>query len=59
MALKKRDKWEFYTDGKSEHRWRRVAPNGKIVGVSTEGYKNFTDCLANARRNRHRGWGKR
>jgi hypothetical protein len=33
-----------------EWRWRRVAPNGEIVGASTEGYKRKVDCLANAKR---------
>lgn len=47
------DKWEFYKDSSDEWRWRRTASNGKIVGASTEGYKNRSDCEANARRN---GW---
>ncbi len=47
------DRWEFYTDPKGEWRWRRVAPNGNIVGSSSESYKNRADCEANARRN---GW---
>lgn len=34
-------------------RWRRIAPNGRIVGASTEGYANISDCQDNARRN---GW---
>jgi len=29
------DKWEFYTDKKDEHRWRRTASNGNIVGAAT------------------------
>ncbi|MFD2586141.1 YegP family protein [Croceitalea marina] len=45
------DKWEFYKDKKKEWRWRRTAPNGDIVGASTEGYKNKSDCIANAKRN--------
>ena len=44
------DKWRFYEDKAGEYRWRRTAPNGKIVGASSEGYKNQDDCLANARR---------
>ncbi|MBW1649754.1 MAG: DUF1508 domain-containing protein [Deltaproteobacteria bacterium] len=48
-----KDKVEFYEDKKEEWRWRRTASNGKIVGASTEGYKNKSDCEANARRN---GW---
>lgn len=47
------DKWEFYQDKQGLWRWRRIAPNGQIVGASTEGYKNKADCEANARRN---GW---
>lgn len=47
------DKWEFYTDARNEWRWRRRAANGEIIGASTEGYKNRSDCEANARAN---GW---
>ncbi len=47
------DKWEFYKDPEKYWRWRRTAPNGNIVGASTEGYTNKADCLGNARRN---GW---
>ncbi len=35
-----KDKWEFYQDSSSEWRWRRIASNGKIVGASSQGYKN-------------------
>jgi uncharacterized protein YegP (UPF0339 family) len=45
------DKWEIYKDNAGEWRWRRTASNGSIVGASTEGYKNKSDCIANARRN--------
>jgi len=50
----KRDKWEFYKDNnksKPEWRWRRTAPNGRIVGASTEGYHNKSECFDNAIRN--------
>jgi outer membrane protein OmpA-like peptidoglycan-associated protein len=47
------DKWEIYKDGENQWRWRRTAPNGNIVGASTEGYVNKADCEGNARRN---GW---
>jgi uncharacterized protein YegP (UPF0339 family) len=46
-----KDRWEFYLDKKGEFRWRRIAPNGNIVGASTEGYKLEEDCVANAIRN--------
>ncbi|WP_169567401.1 DUF1508 domain-containing protein [Sneathiella limimaris] len=52
--LGKDDKWEFYKDNnarKPEWRWQRTAPNGRIVGASTEGYHNKSDCLDNAIRN--------
>lgn len=44
------DKWEVYqaNDG---WRWRRFAPNGRIVGASSAGFTNRDDCIANARRN--------
>ena len=47
------DKWEFYKDTNGEWRWKRTAPNGRVVGTSSEGYQNREDCKANAERN---GW---
>ena len=47
------DKWEFYKDTEDKWRWRRTSPNGNIVGASSEGYVNKTDCAGNASRN---GW---
>ncbi len=44
------DKWEFYRDHLRDWRWRRTATNGRIVGASTEGYINRSDCESNARR---------
>jgi uncharacterized protein YegP (UPF0339 family) len=44
------DKWEMYEDKRGEHRWRRTASNGKIVGKSSEGYVKRPDCKANAQR---------
>lgn len=49
------DKWEFYKDKSNQWRWRRIAPNGRIVGASSEGYKNKADCVANAIRNGYPG----
>lgn len=34
LALVTNNKW----------RWRRTAPNGEIVGASTQGYANKNDC---------------
>jgi len=44
------DTWEVYKDSKGEWRWRRTASNGRIVGDSSEGYVNKSDCIANAKR---------
>jgi uncharacterized protein YegP (UPF0339 family) len=46
-----KDKWIIYKVKNNEWRWKRTAPNGNIVGASTESYKNKTDCIANAKRN--------
>ena len=53
MSSVMEDTWDFYLDKANEWRWRRTARNGNIVGAATEGYKNRSDCEANARRN---GW---
>ncbi len=45
------DRWDFYKDALGQWRWRRVAPNGRIVGASSQGYSNKNDCIDNAIRN--------
>jgi len=50
-----REKWEFYKDKKGEHRWKRFASNGEIIGAATEGYVRRIDCLRNAHRNGFEG----
>lgn len=47
------DRWEFYKDSAGKWRWRRIAPNGEIVGASTQGYSSRQACEENARRH---GW---
>lgn len=47
------DKWEFHQEGNGDWRWTRKAPNGEVVGMCHEGYRNKGDCEGNARRN---GW---
>lgn len=37
---------EFYVDAKGEHRWRRMASNGKILAVSSEGYHNEDEAVS-------------
>ena len=49
------DSWEFYKDSADKWRWRRTASNGRIVGASSEGYNNKSDCVSNAQRNGYRG----
>ncbi len=44
------DTWEIY-QGADGWRWRRTASNGRIVGASTQGYSNKSDCVDNAIRN--------
>ncbi|MGD9581711.1 MAG: YegP family protein [Vampirovibrionia bacterium] len=39
----------FYVDTRGEHRWQIKASNGRIIGASTEGYINKSDCQQNAR----------
>ena len=43
------EKWDFYTDNAGKWRWRRTAANGNIIGASTQGYANKSDCIDNAR----------
>ena len=47
--------FEFYKDNSNEWRWRNKASNWKIIGASTEGYKNKTDCINNAKSNGYTG----
>jgi len=49
----KKDVISFYKDAQDEWRWRRVATvvgGTEIVGASTEGYANKSDCVDNANR---------
>lgn len=48
MRKLRKGKWEFYKDNKEQWRWRHIAPNGRIIGASTQGYKNRYNCNANA-----------
>lgn len=47
----KKDEITLFKDAKDEWRWvRKCTTNGKIVGASTEGYKNKSDCIDNVNR---------
>ena len=37
-------KYEIYQDKRGEWRWRLKAANGKILAVSSEGYRHWIDC---------------
>ncbi len=51
---KEHDRWLFYEDMGGEWCWRMTdTRNGKIIGASTEGYKNLDACEHNALR---MGW---
>lgn len=39
---------EFYIDRLGQHRWRAIAPNGRIVADSAEGYEHQADARAGA-----------
>jgi uncharacterized protein YegP (UPF0339 family) len=51
--MEEKDVFKFYQDAEGEWRWHRIAPNGEIVGATTEGYKNLYEAEENAKRN---GW---
>lgn len=38
-------RFETYQDNKNEWRWRFVATNGRIIAVSSEGYRAEPDCV--------------
>jgi uncharacterized protein YegP (UPF0339 family) len=38
-------KAQVYKDGAGEYRWRVVAANGEIIGVSSESYTRRADAL--------------
>ena len=50
-SLSPEDETYTYQDSNNKWRWRRTAPNGEIVGASTQGYANKNDCKKNAIRN--------
>ena len=49
------DKWKFYEDVAGKWRWKCTASNGRIVGASSQGYVNKSDCIANAKREGYNG----
>lgn len=41
----RRDRLEVYTDAAGEHRWHLIAPNGRIIADSGEGYTDRAECV--------------
>lgn len=48
---KRPDKVNIYQDSNNKWRWQKKAPNGEIIGASTQGYESKSYCKENARRN--------
>lgn len=44
------DQFEVYRDKRNNYRWRRIAPNGRVVGAATRGFERRRDCEANMTR---------
>ncbi|MDQ5913765.1 MAG: uncharacterized protein QG623_384 [Patescibacteria group bacterium] len=43
-------RFEFYKDTSGSWRWRvKSLANGRILGDSSEGYANYSDCVNGAR----------
>ncbi|MEK6976167.1 MAG: DUF1508 domain-containing protein [Candidatus Thermoplasmatota archaeon] len=38
-------RFEHYQDKGNEWRWRFTSSNGRVIAVSSEGYRNEADCL--------------
>lgn len=40
-------RFELYRSGwfRKEWRWRFISSNGRTIAVSSEGYRNYIDCL--------------
>lgn len=46
--MKRQPKVEIYADADGDWRWQVIAANGRIIGVSSEGYRKRADCLRGA-----------
>jgi len=50
-TMSRKDNWEFYQDKQSNWRWRRRDSRQRILNASRHGFKAYSDCVDNARRN--------
>ena len=46
-----RDRTEIYQSADGQFHWRRLSPNGRVVGASSHGFASRKACVANAERN--------
>ena len=46
---KQKDQCQVYKSAGKWY-WRAIASNGRIVGASSQGYNNKSDCIDNLRR---------
>ncbi|MFC1744418.1 hypothetical protein ACFL35_10530 [Candidatus Riflebacteria bacterium] len=55
VSSRGKDRWKIYKTAPREWNWKRTASNGRIVGASSEAYKNKKECIANAKRHGYLG----
>ena len=49
FKYKQKDQCQVYKSAGKWY-WRAIASNGRIVGASSQGYNNKSDCIDNLRR---------
>lgn len=49
------DRFDFYKDAAGEWRWRKISPNGKIIGASSQGFSSKQAAVHNAQLNGYQG----
>jgi hypothetical protein len=45
--------WRFYIDEGHKWKWQHLSMHGEVIAQSARSYKNYENCLANARENGH------
>jgi hypothetical protein len=45
--------WRFYIDEDHKWKWQHLSMHGEVIAQSARSYKNYENCLANARENGH------
>jgi hypothetical protein len=45
--------WRFYMDQGHKWKWQHLSMHGEVISESARGYKNYENCLANAKENGH------